>query len=304
MTKAKRRLKNFNFEGEGSAVALVGKHQGSAANGYTTLLTKSTNKIPESFIKKASQVQVTMNIEDFLRKFFYLCYDEAEVLARMLGFETAMMDSENGEEEMRSYEDYIEEQIVSFQVMKSVAKADSIYKALSELNEDQFEQFLKDQQMIEKAMSSVGSEGVSNQNVEKTKEDVTKMSEENKDMIQKSEVESLIEKAVGELKTELQKAQDTIESYKAKEQEAVMAARKSALKEAVKNEEQAEVLFKSFEGVSDEAFKEAITALKSLSSAADEGEMFAEKGVDAEQKEPAAKETATAEFLKKKYTEK
>ena len=300
MSKPKRRLKNFNFETDGSHVALVGKMQGGAANGYTTLVTKATNKIPESFIQKASQVQVTMNIEDFLRKFFGLYYDDAEILARMLGYETAEMEDEWYD----SYEDYIQAQVDSVKVMKSIFKADSIYDAVSELTEDQFESFLKDQKMIEEAMSSEvtkSTEGVSNQNVEKTKEDVTTMSEDNKDVIQKSEVESLIEKAVGELKTDLQKAQETIEAYKAKENEARIEARKQALKEAVKDEEKAEALFKSLESVDDEAFTSAVQTLKSMVTASDEGEMFTEKGVDTEQEEPAAKESATMKFLKSKY---
>lgn len=37
---AKRRLTNITFEHEGAHVALVGKHQGGAANGHTTLITK------------------------------------------------------------------------------------------------------------------------------------------------------------------------------------------------------------------------------------------------------------------------
>lgn len=205
MRKAKRRLKNFDFEVEGSHVALVGKHQGGPANSYTTLITKATKDISEEDIRKA-------------------------------------MSSEVSQEEDVSQ-------------------------------------------------------------VDETKEDVTKMSEEIKeDMIQKSEVEALIEKAVGELKTDLAKAQEQIEAYKAKEQEAQVEARKGALKDAVKDEEKAESLFKSLEGVSDEAFTNAVQALKSLVAASDEGEMFAEKGVDAEQKEPAAKDSATAAYLKKKYS--
>ena len=299
MQKAKRRLKDFNFEGQGSAVALVGKHQGGAANGYTTLVTKATDKIPDSFIQKATQVQVTLSIDEFLRKFFNMYWDDAEILARMLGFVTEDMDWQERMEDMRetdSFDSYIQEKVESVEIMKSIFKADDIYKAVSELSDEQFEQFLHDQKLIEKAMSSASPEGVSNQN---DKEDVTKMSE---DMIQKSEVETMIEKAVGELKTDLAKAQEQIEAHKAKEQEAQVEARKGALKDAVKDEEKAESLFKSLEGVSDEAFTNAVQALKSLVAASEESEMFTEKGVDAEQKEPAAKDSATAAYLKKKYS--
>lgn len=299
--KAKRRLKNFNFEKDGSHVALVGKHQGGPANGYTTLITKATEGIPETFVAKADMVRVTMTIQEFLRRFFGVYYEDAEILARILGYDTDM----NEDEMVDSYEEYIQSKIDSVEVMKNLFKAEDMTKALSEVTEDQFETLLKDQKMIEELMSSEefqkSKEGVSNQNVEKTKEDVTTMSESNQEMVQKSEVESMIEKAVGELKTQLEKANETIEAYKAREKEAVAEARKAALKDAVKDEAKAESLYKSLAEVSDEAFDETVSTLKSLTEASDASEMFTEKGVDAEQEEPAAKASATAAYLAKKY---
>lgn len=298
MMKAKRRLKNFNFEAEGAHVALVGKHQGGPANGYTTLITKSTAGIPETFVEKADMVKVTMTIQEFLRRFFGLYYEDAEILARILGYDT------ENDSEVESYEDYIQSKIDSVEIMKSLFKAEDMTKALSEVTEDQFVSLLKDQQMIENLMSSEvekSQEGVSKQNVEKTKEDVTLMSDENKDMIQKSEVESMIEKAVGELKTQLEKANETIEAYKAKEKEQVAETRKAALKDAVKDDEKAAELFKSFESLSDEAFETTVATLKALTASADSSEMFVEKGVDTEVEQPAAKESVTAALLKKQF---
>lgn len=40
---AKRRLTNITFEHQGAHVALVGKHQGGAANGHSTLVTKGVD---------------------------------------------------------------------------------------------------------------------------------------------------------------------------------------------------------------------------------------------------------------------
>lgn len=301
MTKAKRRLKNFNFEKDGSHVALVGKHQGGPANGYTTLITKATEGIPETFVAKADMVRVTMTIQEFLRRFFGVYYEDAEILARILGYDTDIDEDEMFE----SYEEYIQSKIDSVEVMKNLFKAEDMTKALSEVSEDQFEKLLTDQKMIEELMSSEefqkSKEGVSNQNVEKTKEDVTKMSESNQEMVQKSEVESMIEKAVSELKTNLEKANETIEAYKAKEKEAVAEARKAALKDAVKDDAKAESLYKSLAEVSDEAFDETVSTLKSLTQASDASEMFKEKGVDTEVEEPAAKASATAAYLAKKY---
>lgn len=53
MKKAERRLSAFNFEHEGSHVALVGKFQGGPANGRTTLLTKATEDITQEAVEES-----------------------------------------------------------------------------------------------------------------------------------------------------------------------------------------------------------------------------------------------------------
>lgn len=293
--KAKRRLKNFDFEKEGAHVALVGKHQGGPANGYTTLVTKATHGIPITFVEKADMVRVTMTIQDFLRKFFSLYYEDAEILAKILGYDTST-------DEEESYDDYIQSKVDSVEIMKNLFKADDVAKALSEVTEDQFDTLLKDQLMVEKAMSSEG--GVSKQNVEKTKEDVPNMSEVNKEVVQKSELEALIEKALSPLKTELTKANETIEAYKAKEKEQTAATRLATLKATVKDEDKAEKLFKSFEALTDEAFTSTVETLKAITAASEASEMFLEKGVDTDVEQPAAKANATRAYLEKQYANK
>ncbi|MEG2307295.1 MAG: hypothetical protein RSB94_08150, partial [Erysipelotrichaceae bacterium] len=52
---AKRRLVDIDFSKEGAHLALVHKDQGGAANGYTTLVMKATDKYSPEFIQKASQ---------------------------------------------------------------------------------------------------------------------------------------------------------------------------------------------------------------------------------------------------------
>lgn len=76
MAKATRRLKNFDFSGDNAAVALVNEDQGGGANGYKTLL------------MKAKDVRVELSMEEFLRRFFDMWWDDAELLAGMLGYET------------------------------------------------------------------------------------------------------------------------------------------------------------------------------------------------------------------------
>jgi len=292
MMKAKRQLKNFDFEQEGAHVALVGKHQGGPANGYTTLVTKGTKGIPITFVEKADMVRVTMTIQDFLRKFFYMYYEDAEILAQILGYET----STDGDSGIESYDDYIQSQVDSVEIMKNLFKADDVTKALSEVTEEQFEKLLEDQVLVEKAMSS--KEAVSKQTVEKIKEDVPNMSEEK--TVQKAELEALIEKALSPLKVELTKANETIETYKAKELELTAATRLATLKATVKDEEKATSLAKSFANLTDEAFASTVETLKAIAVAGEAGEMFTEKGVDTELEEPAAK-NYTREALEKQF---
>ncbi len=83
--KAKRKLKGFDFAKEGAAVALVGPSVGGPANGIPTLIAKANNFSPE-FIKKMQQIQVTMELPDFLEKFFGIWGSDAEVLARLMGY--------------------------------------------------------------------------------------------------------------------------------------------------------------------------------------------------------------------------
>ena len=77
--KARRRLTDINFEHEGAHCALVGPSVGGAANGYTTLVTKATDKIEKEFIDKATKVTVELQFPEFLRKFFGMYWDDAEV---------------------------------------------------------------------------------------------------------------------------------------------------------------------------------------------------------------------------------
>ena len=79
-TKAKRVISKFNFEGKDSAVALVSASQGGAANSFRTLVIKSADKYSPEFIEKAQKVQVVMEFDDFLQKFFDMWKEDANKL--------------------------------------------------------------------------------------------------------------------------------------------------------------------------------------------------------------------------------
>lgn len=170
--QAKRKLKSLDFSGESAAVALVSVVQGGPANGITTLITKSNRKVSEAFIEKASQITVTMTINEYLDKFFYVYGLNGELLARSLGFVTEGMDKaiiEAQEEQIdmqespeypdwetepgdKKYEDYVNYKVKSISVMKQLHEAENLDDVLAVLTEEQYLQLLQDQEVIEKAL--------------------------------------------------------------------------------------------------------------------------------------------------------
>lgn len=176
-TKAKRKLTALDFTGKNAAVALVSKDQGGAANGMTTLLIKSAN-FSDEFLEKSSQVKVTLEITEFLTRMFGMYWEDAEVLARALGYTTAQMDYEAEEKSEGSdyYQDYITSKVQSIEVMKSLYEGESVASILSELSEDEYLSLLKDQEQIEKAFSVIDSQAEAHKKVTKKVKLVTKES--------------------------------------------------------------------------------------------------------------------------------
>jgi len=146
--KAKRKLSNIDFETEGSHIALVSKQQGGPASGADYALVMKAKGFSQEFIEKVQQVRVTMELPDFLRKFFSLYGEDAEILARMMGYEYP----ESEEKEVaESYEDYIESRMEAFEIIKAAYETDNLASVLSELDEDEYIALLKDQEQLEKA---------------------------------------------------------------------------------------------------------------------------------------------------------
>lgn len=169
--RAKRKLTDITFDHEGAHIALVNAAQGHGANNHHyTLLMKNQN-FSQEFIEKASQVKVTMPIEQFLGRFFGMYSEQAEVLARALGFKTVAMDKAElqaqedaldmqedqidpempEEQEGKEYEDWIQSQLEAFEIMKSMKESDSMIDLMSKLDEDDYLALLNDQALIEKA---------------------------------------------------------------------------------------------------------------------------------------------------------
>lgn len=151
----KRKLSNISFEHDGAHLALVDKNVGGPANGHDyALVMKSTANFSEEFIEKMSQIRVTMELPDFLCKFFGMYHEDAEVLAKLMGYEKEE-DEDEYETPYSDYEDYIESRVQMFEVMKSIHDSSDIAGGLSSLDEDEYLALLQDQERLEKAFKKL-----------------------------------------------------------------------------------------------------------------------------------------------------
>lgn len=314
--KLKRKLSDISFEGSDAHIALVHKDQGHGANGHHYALVLKGTNFSEEFIEKVQQVRVTMNLPDFLEKFFHVYGSDAQVLARMMGY---VEEKEEDEVEDDWYENYIQSRLESFEIMKSAYET-NLPDVLSKLSEEEYMSLLNDQLKIEKALedvekakqesaenvdTSVASE-VNKQEVSTSiqKQELEKSMSEKKtevEMIAKSELVS-VQKSLDDALVELQKANATIAEFKQKEKEALEKSRFETVKNAVKDEAKAVELFKALKHVeAQEDFDAAVAALSSIVVSVEKSEMFQETGATGESGDEI-KESGVAKILKAKQT--
>ena len=319
-TKAKRVISKFNFEGEGSAVALVSASQGGAANSFKTLVIKSADKYSPEFIQKAQKVQVVMDFDDFLQKFFGMWKEDAKILTSILGFGDEEMDSESESDDLGVYNDdyfyeWFDEKLVEegatyrspteedklawleyrkqgITLVKSLAETDNKLEMLAALSEKDYWSVLNEQKFFEKALNNLQSGGQPKQNVVAKTTKTTKatkavhnkennMSGDNPVMIEKAQYD-VIQKALEEQKEQLEKATKALADFEAKEKLAIEKSRKADILAAVEVEETAEKLFKAVGELAPEAFADVIEVVKSLSTKVEKSVFFTEQGTKAE----------------------
>jgi tetratricopeptide (TPR) repeat protein len=319
--KAKRKLSDISFEKEGAHVALTSKQQGGPANTHDYALVLKANKFSEEFVQKMQQVRVTMELPDFLRKFFSVYYEDAEVLARMMGYEKPEVTEEA---KTADYEDYIQSKLEAFEILKSANDAESLSDVLSELDETEYLAMLNDQERIEKALESIEKatqesapaacadgndtstnagveniEGVST-SVNKEELEKSKMDDEVKvETVEKAQFE-LVQKALDEQKVQLQKAMETIAQFEAEKKEAINKAKTEKVKAIVKDESKVEAIAKAALSLeSEDDFTAFLAAMEAMMTTVETSEMFVEKGAST-QEETIVKESAVAKLLKAK----
>lgn len=298
--KAKRRLSDISFTHEGAHVALVSKGQGGAANGYTTLVTKATDKIEKEFIDKATKVTVELQFPEFLRKFFGMYWDDAEVLSVAMGYGRT-------EYEGADVKDWIDQKVESISILKSVYRAPDLEKALADLTPEQSVAILKDQEMLEKALENLPEQT-------KIKHEDTPL----ETILKSAHIEALadavavekaassravveIQKALDAQAVVLKAAQDQLAVYEAVAATAKVEARKAAVVDAKVPADKVESVLKSLESLSDEAFTSTVETMKSLASVVDNSDMMQDLGVAGSGAESQKEVDRTTEILKARY---
>lgn len=330
--KAKRRLSDFDFSKEGSHIALVHKDQGGAANGYETLIMKSTANFSQEFIQKAQRVKVEMELPEFLMRFYGMWYeDEAKELAKLFGWvdysdvADKVEDAIEGERSVELVDsnptDYVKTKLQDLDNLVSVAKASTkegkidtalLANTLASLTEEQYLMLLEDQASVEKALKSGGKKPnkkvvdkeqpivkKADKAVHKEEKQMTdKVAEQEVDVVAKAQYDE-IQKAFKEQEEQLQKATAMLEEFKQKEKEQIQKAREATLLAAVEAKDTAEKLFKAVGELEQEQFDVVVEVVKSLVQKASDTDMFKEIG--SQQEGEQVHKSTVQKILAQKY---
>lgn len=328
--QAKKKLSDLTFEHDGAHIALTAKSQGGPANAHDYALVLKSNKFSKEAIEKMQQVQVTLELPEFLRRFFDMYYTDSEVLARLMGY----VPPDNGEVEYDS-ESYYTERLSAFNVMKSLHESGDILKGLALLNEDEYVDFLVNQAEVEKAFAELDkikqesdsvvvvteSDNSTNAGVEKSVEPsgskVNKSKKEimpNKnekatdvEVVEKSALEAL-QKSLDEKAVELQKALDTIAQFEAAQKEALVKSKTAKITELIKDEKiSAPIIKAGLTLESDDDFGAFLAAIQAMASNIETTQEFMEKSAlfteqGATVSDSTQEDSAVARILKARHT--
>ncbi len=302
--KAKRVLKKFDFSKEDHNISLVGESVGHAANGRKTLILKSSNQPETIEVKKAlEQVTVKMSMEEFLIKFFDMWSSDAELLTKLMGFETEYeawkRENEDSDKDSWDYSTYLEGRIAQFEIMKSLNAGE-----LTEINKSAFEEIVALQQKIETPLADhFETKGKQMEELEIAKSAITSLEAEKASQV---EVIKSLESKVAELT-------EQVNVLKAAEEKAKFDAFAEQLKGLVADE-QFETVAKGLyqlHQIAPEAAAQTIETMKSavasktVADKVESEQLTVEQGhaevVDAEQAKIAkAKEIMNKSILGKK----
>jgi hypothetical protein len=270
--KAKRKLSSIDFSGSESHMALVHKDQGGPASGAAYKLVLKAVRLSEDQIETIAKSGVTLEVNDYVQKFFTEYNNNTEVLAKALG---------SPESDLIGYDDFITSRIESIDVLKALQDTDQVSTVLSELEADEYMSFIKNQATLEKAfnviekqakqakqtkeqpviksqeteselvvkttetdtshvvheVSEVKSSVITNKSKEPNMTKEIKVDEPTK--IEKSATElslELLQKSFDESRVELQKAQELIAEFKKEKQEQIQKSKTAQFAAVIKDE--------------------------------------------------------------------
>ena len=284
MAQAKRTLKKFNFESEGASVALVGASQGGPANGVTTLVTKATDtsETPEVNIKKSFEGDVTveMSIMEFLERYLGLWWDDAEIIASLLGFSAEEINS-YWASDLDATTSYLDSRLEKITINKSATAQQFLAK---------FEEFKSTTDLVKKALgvkpketqeTTLTEKGVksmpqANDNVSQAfvQEQIAKALAEKESTI-KAEVEAVYKQREEKLSAELA----VLKSFEDQRQAAIFKAQAESIKEVLGDTVEVEALAKALRSANEnEDTKSLVALVKSLVATTKTDETLVEKG--------------------------
>ena len=310
-TKATSRLKGFDFSKDGSAVALVGPAVGGPANGKDGyLVLKNLEGFSPETIKKAQQIQVTMELPEFLERFFGMYGSDSEVLARLMGYVKPEEDESENDDDW--WENYIEEKLSAFTVLKSLHEAKNLPEELSKLTEQDYLDVLTDQVEIEKALKAFDDKSSTSTPVEKTKVEAPaskikknkeKQMTQATEQVEKSQFIE-VQKALEGKEVELQKALSKLAEIEEAQKQAIVKSKTDAVTAVIKDEKQAAVVVKAALALdSQEDFEALVGVFKSMNELIEKSAMFKEIGADVTSTEDKPQESKLAQVIKSKYAQ-
>lgn len=295
--KAKRKLKNIDFSTQGAHVALCHKDNGPANNHAYAMVMKAANYTPE-YIEKIQQVQVTLEFPEFLRRFFDMYYDDAEVLARLLGY----VKPEDKEEDENWYENYLLDKLKSFSIMKAANDAASPSLVLQQLSQEDYLQLMLDQQLVEKAMEKpLPEKSAPKKKVAKATPKATtevKANPTEKSMDKDDQKDQAVQKSLEDATVLLEKANAELALLKQEKQEAITKAKTEKVA-AVVQKEHVDILTKAALSLDDADFAKFTDAIAAIYKQVETSSLFREEGKTVGDKEPVS--SGVAALLKSEF---
>lgn len=234
-------ITDVTFDHEGAHLALTHKSQGGAANGWNqSLVMKSVDSIPVDVIKALQQVNLKISMEEFLRKFFNLYYEDAELLTKLLGFQTEIdyweeVHIQSKNDPQKKCMGYLDEKLESIEIMKSVYQGEDFYslpvnqivdilnlQAQFEKSAESLELTFDEEGQVNKAKDSVISDSNNNQGDIVDIQEIMKSSEAQE--IMKAAIEQAVNEAVAPIQSELTKAREQLNVFETEKAERRKAA--------------------------------------------------------------------------------